>query len=52
MVDSEDAVTAKAREVPYEVLMHFFKRITGEIPSVVKCLYDIADKPTLTIEFE
>ena len=52
IVDSKDAVTAKAREVPYEVLMHISKRITGEIPSVVRCLYDITDKPPSTIEFE
>ena len=52
IVDSEDAVTAKARQVPYEVLMRISKRITGEIPSVVRCLYDITDKPPSTIEFE
>jgi GMP synthase (glutamine-hydrolysing) len=52
IVDSEDAVTAKARQVPYEVLMRIAARITGEIPSVVRCLYDITDKPPATIEFE
>src|SRR4030043_1737430 len=52
IVDSEDAVTAKARQVPYEVLMRISKRIKGEIPSVVRCLYDITDKPPATIEFE
>jgi len=52
IVDSEDAVTAKARQVPYAVLMHIAERITGEIPSVVRCLYDITDKPPSTIEFE
>jgi GMP synthase (glutamine-hydrolysing) len=52
IVDSEDAVTAKARQVPYEVLMRIAARITGEIPSVVRCLYDITDKPPSTIEFE
>jgi GMP synthase (glutamine-hydrolysing) len=52
IVDSEDAVTAKARQVPYEVLMRVAARITGEIPSVVRCLYDITDKPPATIEFE
>jgi len=52
IVDSEDAVTAKARHVPYEVLMRISERITGEIPSVVRCLYDITDKPPATIEFE
>ncbi len=52
IVDSEDAVTAKARQVPYEVLMRISERITGEIPRVVRCLYDITDKPPSTIEFE
>ena len=52
IVDSTDAVTAKARQVPYEVLMPISERITGEIPSVVRCLYDITDKPPSTIEFE
>jgi GMP synthase (glutamine-hydrolysing) len=52
IVDSTDAVTAKARQVPYEVLKRISERITGEIPSVVRCLYDITDKPPSTIEFE
>lgn len=52
IVDSEDAVTAKAGKVPHEILMRIAERITGEIPSVVRCLYDITDKPPATIEFE
>ena len=52
IVDSEDAITAKARRVPYEILMRISDRITKEIPSVVRCLYDITDKPPATIEFE
>ncbi len=52
IVDSEDAVTAKVRKVPYEILMCIAARITSEIPSVVRCLYDITDKPPSTIEFE
>ena len=52
IVDSTDAVTAKARHVPYEALMRISERITGEIPTVVRCLYDITDKPPSTIEFE
>jgi GMP synthase (glutamine-hydrolysing) len=52
IVDSEDAVTAKARQVPYAILMRISERITAEIPSVARCLYDITDKPPATIEFE
>ena len=52
IVDSTDEVTAKARHVPYDVLMLISERITGEIPRVVRCLYDITDKPPSTIEFE
>jgi GMP synthase (glutamine-hydrolysing) len=52
IVDSQDAVTAKARQVPYELLSRISERITGEIPSIVRCLYDITDKPPATIEFE
>ncbi len=52
IVDSEDAVTAKVRLVHYEILMKISARITKEIPSVVRCLYDITDKPPATIEFE
>jgi GMP synthase (glutamine-hydrolysing) len=52
IVDSEDAITAKARQVPHELLMKISERITGEIPTVVRCLYDITDKPPATIEFE
>ncbi len=52
IVDSVDAVTAKARNVPYETLANIARRITEEIPSVVRCLYDLTDKPPSTIEFE
>ncbi len=52
IVNSQDAVTALAVNVPYEVLAQISKRITSEIPTVVRCLYDITDKPPSTIEFE
>jgi len=52
IVDSTDAVTAKVRNVPFEVLMRISERITMEIPQVVRCLYDLTDKPPSTIEFE
>jgi len=52
IVVSEDAVTAKAKQVSYEILEKIAERITNEIPSVVRCLYDITHKPPATIEFE
>ena len=52
IVDSTDAVTAKSRNVPYKILKKIAKRITDEIPSVVRCLYDLTHKPPATIEFE
>jgi len=52
IVESDDAVTAKAKQVPSKMLKKISNRITGEIPSVVRCLYDLTDKPPSTIEFE
>jgi GMP synthase (glutamine-hydrolysing) len=52
VVISEDAVTAKAKQVPYGILEKISARITNEIPSVVRCLYDVTHKPPATIEFE
>jgi GMP synthase (glutamine-hydrolysing) len=52
VVVSENAVTATAKHVPYDVLETIAERVTGEIPSVVRCLYDVTHKPPSTIEFE
>ena len=52
VVDSEDAVAAKATQIANESLRKIALRITQEIPTVVRCLYDITDKPPATIEFE
>jgi GMP synthase (glutamine-hydrolysing) len=52
IVDSEDAVAAKATHVANETLRKIAVRITQEIPMVVRCLYDVTDKPPATIEFE
>jgi GMP synthase (glutamine-hydrolysing) len=52
VVVSEDAITAKAKDISYETLFKMASRITTELPTVVRCLYDITDKPPATIEFE
>lgn len=52
VVDSHDAITAKFSQIDYKALTKISERITNEIPSVVRCLYDITDKPPATIEFE
>jgi GMP synthase (glutamine-hydrolysing) len=51
-VVSEDAVTATVKEIDYEILFRMSKRITDKLPTVVRCLYDVTDKPPSTIEFE
>ncbi len=48
--DSKDAVTASPTEVPFRILKKIAKRITAEIPGVVSVTYNIASKPTSTIE--
>jgi len=50
-VESEDAMTATVTKIPWEILMRIQKRITTEIPSVVKVLFDITPKPPSTIEY-
>ncbi len=51
-VESVDAMTATAMEIPWPTLKTIMKRITREIPGVTRVLYDLTDKPPATIEFE
>ncbi len=51
-VESVDAMTATAMEIPWDVLKTMQKRITREIPGVTRVFYDITDKPPATIEME
>jgi GMP synthase (glutamine-hydrolysing) len=50
-VESKDAMTAEPTQMPWEVLMKISKRITGEIPEVVRVAYEITPKPPATIEY-
>lgn len=52
VVSSEDAMTAKFVEIPYDRLRRISQRITSEVPEITRVLYDITDKPPATIEYE
>lgn len=50
-VESKDAMTAKPTEIPWNILMNISKRITSEIPEIVRVAYEITPKPPATIEY-
>jgi GMP synthase (glutamine-hydrolysing) len=50
-VESKDAMTASVSRIPWETLEKIQQRITEEIPSVTKVLFDITPKPPSTIEY-
>jgi len=52
VVSSQDAITARFVEIPYEKLRKISLRITSEVPEISRVLYDVTDKPPATIEFE
>jgi GMP synthase (glutamine-hydrolysing) len=53
IVESIDAMTGTAMEVPRKILRAIAERITRELSGeVVRVLYDVTDKPPATIEWE
>jgi len=50
-VESIDARTATATELPWEKLRHICGRMVTEVEHVSRCLYDLTPKPPATIEY-
>ncbi|MBT9253861.1 MAG: glutamine-hydrolyzing GMP synthase [Brockia lithotrophica] len=51
-VVSEEAMSARAAELPYELLRRLAHRLMAELPAVARVVYDVTDKPPGTIEWE
>ena len=51
-INTVDAVTAEAVEIPWDMLKTMRDRIIATVPGVNRVMWDFSDKPVSTIEFE
>ncbi len=51
-VNTVDAMTATIERVDYDLLEKIADRITAEVPSINRVVYEVTKKPVATIEFE
>ena len=51
-VDTDDFMTAKFTELPYELLARIASRIANEVRGINRVAYDISTKPPATVEWE
>jgi GMP synthase (glutamine-hydrolysing) len=51
-VETEDFMTARAAELPADILAACARRITNEVSGLSRVVYDFTSKPPATIEWE